>query len=533
MAKTSSKPSTSSFGSQLSIPKWTLPAAFCILALRVGALLYDRGFSSYDDGVAAEGARLILRGGIPYKDFWTMYAPAGHYVNALAMAILGERLISIRVFGLLCGALQAALLYAILSRTVRSAAATIVCATTYLALIPLGVQSHWFTMALVAVYALIRCVETPQSRWWYACGLFAALTLLFRQDTGAYLSIAIFPLIYVAAPGTGPQKLLPLLKALGVFIVVIAATITYFAAKGALVPMIDQTLRFAALEFPKARPLPYPTPWQEAHIIGKYSAPLSIAFFYQLYGFYLLPAVLIASSFFSIRQLLNDDFNRARFLAAALLCIALALYLMVRVRPSGGRIVAGAMLSTVAFAALTSDKSKLARIGAMAMLTMSIPAFVPIGAYTVWALRSYGQNKIAEKGGVRTARGHAEILSTVSARIRKLTGPSERILCGAPVIYFLSSRDPVTRYYEPHPGVTNTPKVQRAIIHDIEKNHTRYFVRSCEWTLDSYFTIEPECEPKMLIDYIEKNYKVESDFALFQIYERKTPFSSLAAFQNK
>ena len=42
-----------------------VPLIFCALAFGVSILLYDRMFSTYDDGIAAEGARLILQGQVP------------------------------------------------------------------------------------------------------------------------------------------------------------------------------------------------------------------------------------------------------------------------------------------------------------------------------------------------------------------------------------------------------------------------------------------------------------------------------------
>jgi hypothetical protein len=509
---------------QTSFPMWSLPVIFCAIAVRIAALIYDRTFTSYDDGVIAEGARLVLHGQIPYRDFWTMYTPGTFYVNALALACFGERIVSIRLFGLLLGALQAAIVYLIIKRTVRSSAGAVIAAAAYLALIPIGIQTYWVTALLAAVYSLVRFIEKPASRWCYLSGFFAGITLLFRQDSGAYLAVALFPLMLLASPEKGIKKVIPAVKAFAMIAVVVGSAVNYFAAHGALSHMIDSTVRFAVFGFPASRPLPYPVPWQEVLIIGGYSAPLSVAFFYQLFGFYLLPVALIVFSGLSIRRVLKSKDDRSLLIVASLFCIALLMILMVRVRPSGPRVMASAALCSIACAIMLSDKSRVIRVASISMLIMSIAAFVPFGVYTVWANRSYAPSIVAGRGGVYAARGHAESLSATAAKIKELTSPSEKILCGAPAIYFLSERAPVTRYYEPHPCVTDTPEVERAIIRDIEKNHMRYFIRSREWGQDSYFTIEPQHEPKALDNFIEKNYAIEFDYVLFQIYKRNTPF---------
>jgi len=487
----------------------------------IGTLVFDRGFTSYDDGVAAEGARLVLHGHIPYRDFWTIYSPGSYYLNALAFTMLGERIISIKLFGLFGGILQAALFYGILSRAVQNKVLVVLSAIVYLVLIPIGVQTYWLTAAMAAIYSLIRFIEQPKSPWCYVCGLFIGLTVLFRQDSGVYLAIAVLPMIIVGAFGEGKRKLYPAIKALGACALVVGPAIGYLAINGALPQMIESTIRFAIFVFPKSRPLPYPVPWNEVQVIGNYSAPISIAFLYQLYGFYLLPVGLVVFSGLFIRRLLQKGCDRNEMMIASLFLIALILFLMARVRPSGMRIVASAALSSVAYAGMCMDKSKAARFGAIIMLVLSVLAFVPFGVFTTWAERIYAPSLIAGRGGVYAAMGHAECLSVVSAKVKEITKPSERILCGAPVINFLSERDPVTRYYEPHPCVTDTPAVQHAIIRDIEKHHMRYFVRSREWDRDCYFTIEPQHNPKILTDYIEKHYKVRYDYLIFQIYERK------------
>jgi len=524
MVKSAAEPKP---GNRTTLPAWSLPLIVCVLAIRVGSLIFDRGFSSYDDGVAAEGARLILHGKVPYRDFWTIYAPASFYANALGLAVLGERLISIRILGLLQAGVQALLLCAILRRIGCRSGAIAVSGVVFLALIPLGTMAFWFTTTLLAAYALMRLIERPQSGWGYACGFSIGLTLLFRQDIGVYLSVAALPLVYAATRDRGARRLTPLLRVVGVIVVMAAAAAAYFAARGALPAMLDQAVRFASLEYPGSRPLPYPAPWHEVLVIGQYSAPISIAFLFHLYGFYLMPAVLLVLGILSIRRLRQDGYDRGQMQVAALLWLALVVFLMVRVRPSGARIVASATLSVIAYAVLAADKNKVVRVGAIAGLCASLAAFIPFGAYTIWAQQAYAPSVIGEKGGVYAAAGHAECLTVVSAKIRELTSPSERILAGAPVIYFLSDRDPATRYYEPHPRMTNTPKTQRAIIQDIERNHTRYFVRSGEWGRENYFTIEPQWQPRALIDYIARNYAVKYDYTFLKIYERKTPFPGL------
>lgn len=188
------------------LPQWSLPVIFCAFTLRVSSMLFDRGYISYDDGVAAEGARLILHGRIPYRDFWTTYSPGTFYINAAALASLGERMLSLRIYGLLCGVPEALIFYAILRRVASRTSAAVAAAAMFVTIIPLGGISYWLTAVLAAVYSLVRFLENPESRWCYLCGLFVGLTVLLRQDAGAYLAVPVFAFIYAGgAPDARPE----------------------------------------------------------------------------------------------------------------------------------------------------------------------------------------------------------------------------------------------------------------------------------------------------------------------------------------
>jgi 4-amino-4-deoxy-L-arabinose transferase-like glycosyltransferase len=331
-------------------------------------------------------------------------------------------------------------------------------------LIHIGIQAYWVTTVLASVYSLIRFIDKPDSKWSYLCGLFAGITFLFRQDSGIYLLIALIPLLIVVSRGSGLKRILPAIRSFGIFILIVGATIGYFAAHGVFSQMINSTLRFAVFKFPSARPLPYPIPWKQFFIVGDYSAPLMVAFLYQLFAFYLLPVILIMFSGLSIRNLLKRNKERDYLIVASILIIALMMILMVRVRPSGSRIMTSALLCAVACSIMMSNKNRAIRIASISTLAMTVLAFVPFAAYSVRAQRSFSTEIVNDRCGVLASKGYAQFLSVTASKIRELTLPSEKILCGNLALYFLSDRSSVTRYYEPHLYLTDTPEIQRSII---------------------------------------------------------------------
>jgi hypothetical protein len=68
---------------------WTLAAAaVAVLALQLGCM--DTALLPYDEGIVLLGADRVLRGDVPYRDFWTLYGPATFYLPAAAFRLFGE-----------------------------------------------------------------------------------------------------------------------------------------------------------------------------------------------------------------------------------------------------------------------------------------------------------------------------------------------------------------------------------------------------------------------------------------------------------
>jgi len=54
-------------------------------------------YNVYDEGIISYGAVRILHGDVPYRDFWTMYAPAQFYIVAVLYKLFGLKLLVVRI----------------------------------------------------------------------------------------------------------------------------------------------------------------------------------------------------------------------------------------------------------------------------------------------------------------------------------------------------------------------------------------------------------------------------------------------------
>jgi len=103
--------------------------------------------------------------------------------------------------------------------------------------------------------------------------------------------------------------------------------------------------------------------------------------------------------------------------------------------------------------------------------------------------------------------------------IQERTEPEEKIFVGNVrndkvvnndvLFYFLSERKSATKYFEIHPGLTNTYLVQKNIINDLKNNNVRYIVL---WD-DPLKMVEPNESNKssgvfLLDNYIRDNYEI-------------------------
>ena len=59
------------------------------------------GLNIYDEAIGVYGAELVSNGKLPYKDFWTLYAPGHFYLLAGWTSVFGQSIMAERIFSVL------------------------------------------------------------------------------------------------------------------------------------------------------------------------------------------------------------------------------------------------------------------------------------------------------------------------------------------------------------------------------------------------------------------------------------------------
>lgn len=152
-------------------------------------------FLNPDEGIILQGSVRVLHGQLPYRDFFSFYAPGSYYWNALLMKLFGDSALVPRTALLGYGALFSLLTFVLARRLASRSAAALVTLPLLVCGLPVAflVIHNWDSTlaALIALYCAVLLVERPGP--WLAAliGLFTALSILFNQARGMGLLMGL------------------------------------------------------------------------------------------------------------------------------------------------------------------------------------------------------------------------------------------------------------------------------------------------------------------------------------------------------
>ncbi len=234
---------------------------------------------SPDEGASEYGAQLILRGGMPARDFLEFYAPGSYYWLALIFKIFGTSIAASRGLLLVEGTAIAVLIFH-LSRRIGGVglfAVAFVVTTS----IPMAVMNspHYdadmfallsFTLFLAAEGKLR--MEGANRRTGYlllfVASLLAGWVSCLLQEKGLYLAIAFAASLFVLQPRMR-RRCLAILSA--GYVLPLAVEFSCYARAGALGDLIYTTLLLPMTVYPRLNAVPYGYPLWEIAIPGWFS----------------------------------------------------------------------------------------------------------------------------------------------------------------------------------------------------------------------------------------------------------------------
>jgi|GEM_PF-4334388 hypothetical protein len=190
-------------------PWWSRPWALALGSAFLATNLWHRvGF--FDEGYALYGAWRIRAGALPYRDFMCSYGPGSFCANAAAMALLGQRVMSVRLLDL---CIRLGIAWSCGWAAWRAGAGRYAALAWAAALALLGGLEFYgyaghlaLLLALFCSLAWCRSLAARGPAWAAVAGALAGTAAFVRQDFGFYLLAAMaLHSLAAACLGEGPR----------------------------------------------------------------------------------------------------------------------------------------------------------------------------------------------------------------------------------------------------------------------------------------------------------------------------------------
>ncbi len=504
----------------------------------------NAGLRVYGDGLSLYAAMRILDGDVPYRDFWTMYAPGEFYLLAGLFRMVSPSITAARVLSVLVNLSIAAVLYGILRKFVSRALAL---TGLILAIIWIGYLRYStypvfpsLLCAFCAASLLIGYTTREKNSQLILGGVLVGMAALFRHDMGLYTWIAgagvLFSFTFAHSTGTGRgRRLLQALKPAALFSAGVAAAVLpvlcYLLAKVPPGTLWQDLVVFPATVFPEVRAIPYPPPgWRTG------------AFYHPI--FVLAAAVLFLVSRGRAR---TPAWEHPRTWALVLFTGFTLLFLnQARIRSDAAHLVPALLSSVVPLCLLAdegvrrwrdptrSGRPALLLIAVLAVFITTVSVVEPLALR--WRLfREYllpGEMYTFQMDRARgvmvpgASRGYENLVDYIRSAVpegeRIYVGPvrHDRVTICDLMLYFLADRHSATGYHEIHPGLTTSAQVQHRIVEDIERAGVRRIVRVDEFSQGS--EIEGAADGAQILDeYIEEHFRPVRMFRGYTVWKRK------------
>jgi len=488
------------------------------LALVAQWLWMDASVGPYDEGLVLFGADRVLRGDVPYRDFWTLYGPASFYVEAGLFRLFGETALVGRGLDAVVKAAVVGLTFLIVARLGRralAAAAAVLVLGLLIYLRNYGVPLFPAVCAsLVAVVALHDVAESADRRAALIAGIAVGVAILFRHDLGVYALIGC--LVFFMRGRTTAlrdrqvgRKGLALRFGAGVLVVLAPVALGLLW----VVPLHDlyvNLVRIPIVIYPQVRALPFPS---LADAVSGLVQHRSFGALGLLVVYLPLAATAVAIASETMRGRAEPAGTATSATASTLQLLLLLNVLffakgLVRVSPlhMGAALVVSVILvaATAARAHHALWRRALLVIGALACAGLVAKPFVSAGERSAhsggsaseallsdrWISQAAALCKDASLPRLQCLRLDRD-RTTVARYLLEHGGRGQRVYIGAGrhdrllvndvTLYFAAEAIAPTRWHDLHPGVQTTRETQAEMIAEFEARPLAFVVLNNEW----------------------------------------------------
>jgi len=538
-----------------------LPAFLLFLVfLGLYALNWDVGyggnFGKVFGDVALTAAERVQAGYIPYRDFWTMYAPGSFYLLALLFKLFGNHyIVSTVAASVLCSA-AAGLSYLLILDLLGRKWLALVCAAVFFAAtystsyyLSLGPYPPTIFLVLFALYSMVHFYMSQRTAWLFAAGLATGTAIVFKHDVGGYTAIAITAgllLAYVphirhpATRNISPVSVV-VVYASAVALVSVPVAVYFGITAGA--DMWQDLIVFPATDFRFARGEHYPELIPSNLLGDRWLRTLFNTLYYLQFT---LPFLMVVASLAGMLIAVNRGKEKYIPVMATFVIAYLFHYSSAHIQINTNIIsmaVYGTMLGVITFDLADRGMKPRARtVLRTAGLAFALVLFASYASKPFYSrLRGVTESVVLtlpKVSGLRVSPGMRDTLTWLVSFIDSHVPPGKKIFVGLHrhdtvvigdgKLYFILDRGNATRQDQLHPGIVDTAKIQREMIRDLQRNNVEYLVIRHVFddkALDKLRKIWSETLPESgatdLDNFIREHYQRLESSGQYEIWERK------------
>lgn len=467
----------------------------------------------YDGGIVPTGAKRILHGEIPYKDFWTLYAPLNYIQLSAVFKFFGESLYVVRIYNIVISLFGLLSIYWLFRTKTNRILATITSLLFLFFLSPIKSTHLFLILTLIAIFALIKSMKSP---WLpYVCGVCAGLTFTTRLDFGILVSLIFVITTIILSRGDFQKIIYYALKFLAGFLLVILPIFLWLSSNKALMPFWEQVVYYPFFgNFADQRYLPMPNllePWRGI------SGTLSFVFNQMFWAFIII---------FWATLLLLKSFKRSKIsiFFFGLLFIGSLPYMLHR-SDSPHLIFINILGLAFFYYAIFSIRKFKIKYFLAGLIVPILLFYYPIRLQLneiksleslpkkVYSFYSEPLSQTSEHDALEQTIEY--IKENIDEPIYIGVADHSKIFVNNVMLYFLIQNEIPTSYHELHPGVATTEKIQKQIIDEI--NGIGYIIL---WSNDYCEATNDSCNSSgvyVLDEYIKNNYVTIETIGEYQI----------------
>ncbi len=520
----------------------TTPRADAALVFGGALLLFSITATGFEARVTDLSALRVLNGEVPYRDFWTMYAPGSFSALALAFAVFGRELLVSNLLGIATSAAAVAAFYRLAKTTCGALPAAGLAALVAVAFLGTGYADGFTSyppaLLLILLGAHRASVRShlPGSAWAVAPGLYLGAAALFKHDVAAYAALALGGAMIATRFQAGRTRAwLPTVVFASVFSGLLAAAAGILVALGAGRAAWIDLVQFPLTDFRYVRGEYFPlVPYIRASLVETVREFIG-------WGICNIPLLALVIGLVAFR-------HRRRLKNPPQMFIVVFGFLEFWLHWGAAHVQINTnAISLTAWGALVGSVSlrdlRTTAPGRFWMATAGVAlwaaCFAGEPAYRA-ATSASGQSEWLELPhlrGIRAPHESAESMRALAAAMASEGDADARLLFlsyrndvhifAESTPFWLSARRPAVGYHELHPGVTDTEAIQRRMLSQLAAGRAPIVVREHRFTDDTGLDavkaamLQHVRVGSALIDqWVEAHYEQGSMFGSYELMVR-------------